>query len=135
MKSPREIVESMLAGDEFSRWLGLELLQIDQGQCELRMSVRKEMLNGFGILHGGITYSMADSALAFAANSYGIQSLTLETSISHHRKVMIDELITARTFEIHKGSNVSSFQVEITNAQDQIVASFKGTVLHTKKHW
>lgn len=135
MKSPEEIVEAMLARDEFSRWLGLKLLKVDIGYCELCMSARKEMLNGFGILHGGITYSMADSALAFAANSYGSKSLTLETSISHHRKVMIGELITARAFEIYKGSLISTFQVELTIGQNQIVASFKGTVLHSKDFW
>ena len=68
------IVDKMLSGDAFSKWLGIEILDISNGYCKLKMKVRKEMTNGFNIAHGGITYSLADSALAFAANSDGIQS-------------------------------------------------------------
>ena len=78
-----KVVDKMLSGDAFSKWLGIEILEISSGYCKLKMKVRKEMTNGFNIAHGGITYSLADSALAFAANSYGTQSLSIETSINH----------------------------------------------------
>ena len=77
----------MISGDAFSQWLGIEVLKISEGKCTLQMIVRDEMTNGFNIAHGGIAYSLADSALAFAANSDGIQSLSIETSISHTKKV------------------------------------------------
>src|ERR1051326_7651706 len=76
------IVDKMLKEDEFSRWLGIEKILSEQGHCILKMKIRKEMVNGFGISHGGITFSLADSALAFASNAYGRLSGALEGSIS-----------------------------------------------------
>ena len=83
---PKEIVKQMIENDAFSKWLGLEILELSKGFCKLKMVVRKEMTNGFSIAHGGISYSLADSALAFAANSEGTHSLSIETSISHKKK-------------------------------------------------
>jgi acyl-CoA thioesterase len=77
------IIDGMFNNDLFSQWLGIERLQQGIGHCKLRMIIRKEMCNGFGIAHGGITYSLADSALAFASNSHGQEALSIETSISH----------------------------------------------------
>ena len=71
----KKVVDKMINGDAFSQWLGIEVLEITEGSCKLKMTVRKEMTNGFNIAHGGISYSLADSALAFAANSDGIQSV------------------------------------------------------------
>jgi hypothetical protein len=70
----QRVVARMYDNDPFSIWLGIERVAIDTGRCALRMTVRPEMLNGFAIAHGGITYSLADSCLAFAANSHGIQA-------------------------------------------------------------
>ena len=78
-----KVVDAMFDNDSFSQWLGIERSTVEEGRCVLKMKIRKEMLNGFQILHGGIYYSLADSALAFAANSYGIKSVSIETSISH----------------------------------------------------
>ena len=68
MELARKVVEKMITGDAFSQWLGIEILEITKGYCKLKMIVRKEMTNGFDIAHGGISYYLADSALAFAAN-------------------------------------------------------------------
>ena len=73
----------MLENDHYSQWLGIERLGETPGTCQLKMTVRKEMLNGFGIAHGAITYALADSALAFASNSHGRHAVSVETSISH----------------------------------------------------
>ena len=83
----KKVVDKMMSGDAFSQWLGIEILEIYEGFCKLRMTVRDEMTNGFNIAHGGIAYSLADSCLAFAANSDGVQSVSVETSISHTKKV------------------------------------------------
>ena len=83
MQTPNDITNTMMANDFFSQWLGIQVLEVKEGACKLQMTVRKDMLNGFGIAHGGITYSFADSALAFASNSHGQKSVSIETSISH----------------------------------------------------
>ena len=77
MKTANKIVAKMYNNDFFSKWLGIETLDISKGNCKLKMTIRKEMLNGFNIAHGGITYSLADSALAFAANTHGNKSLSI----------------------------------------------------------
>lgn len=135
MKSPRAIAEYMLENDAFSRWLGIKLLAIDEGTCELSMTARPEMLNGFYILHGGISYSLADSALAFAANAFGKHALSVETSISHHAKVLPQEEIRAVASAVFKGKKFSSFQVLISKTSGELIASFKGSVYHADRLW
>ena len=77
------IVNLMMAHDEFSRWLGISVLEIAPRRSTCRMTVRPEMGNGFGVCHGGITYSIADSALAFASNTHGRVTLSVENGISY----------------------------------------------------
>ena len=112
MELAKRVVGKMINGDAFSKWLGIEVLEITEGSCKLKMTVRKEMTNGFNIAHGGISYSLADSALAFAANSDGIQSLSVETSISHTKKVMIGDTLIAETQEISKDDKDAVYQIE-----------------------
>ncbi|MGB0916658.1 MAG: PaaI family thioesterase [Flavobacteriales bacterium] len=129
------IVDEMFNNDPFSKWLGIERVEESAGFCVLRMTVRKEMLNGFSVAHGGITYSLADSALAFAANSHGVQSMSIETSISHTKKVEEGDVLTAKTKEISLTKRVGIYQIDITNQNNDIVALFKGTVYGTGKEW
>lgn len=131
----KRIVDRMFNNDSFSQWLGIERVQDGAGISVLRMVVRKEMLNGFGVTHGGITYSLADSALAFAANAHGIQSMSIETSISHTKKVLEGDVLTAKTKEISSTKRVGIYQIDITNQNNEIVALFKGTVYRTGKEW
>jgi len=105
------------------------------GYCVLQMTVRQEMLNGFSVAHGGITYSLADSALAFATNAHGIQSMSIETSISHTKQVLEADILTAKTKEISLTKRVGIYQIDITNQNNEIVALFKGTVYRTGKEW
>ena len=130
-----KVVDKMLSGDAFSKWLGIEILEISSGYCKLKMQVRKEMTNGFNIAHGGITYSLADSALAFAANSYGIQSLSIETSINHKKKVMNGDTLIAETREIEKKEKTASYVISIVNQEGIEVAEFYGKVYITKNYW
>ena len=83
MSKPQKIIKKMFDQDAFSQWLGIEIMEVKDGYCKLKMTVRKEMLNGFHISHGGISYSLADTALAFASNTYGEKCISMETSISH----------------------------------------------------
>ena len=135
MNLSKKVVEKMMIGDSFSKWLGIEVLEISEGFCKLQMKVRKEMTNGFAIAHGGVSYSLADSCLAFAANSDGIQSVSIETSISHTKKVKSGDLLTATSKEINKSNKTALYYITITNQDKLEVAHFKGTVYRTGKEW
>ena len=130
-----KVVDRMYNGDGFSQWLGIERIEVDTGRCVLKMTVRKEMLNGFNIAHGGITYSLADSALAFASNSHGRKALSVETSISHTVSCKEGDVITAVAEEISLSNKIGIYQITITNQDNKIVALFKGTVYRTSKDW
>lgn len=133
--SPEEIVDKMMSEDAFSQWLGVEVLNKILGSSVLKMTVRKEMTNGFGVAHGGITYSLADSALAFACNSHGIKSMSIETSISHTKPVMIGDVLVAKASEKSKGNKIAVYDITIENQKAEIVALFKGTVYRSGKEW
>lgn len=135
MKGPETIVQHMMAHDAFSQWLGIEVLHVNDGECELCMTVREEMTNGFGIAHGGITYSLADSALAFASNGGGVQSVSLETAIHHLLPVRAGEELRARASRISQTRKTGLYQITILNAKQERVAWFKGTVYRTGKEW
>lgn len=131
----RQIVEQMYEQDFFSQWLGIERLEDNAGKSILRMAIRREMLNGFGIAHGGITYSLADSALAFASNSRGRHAVSVETSISHLESLHEGDVITATAAEEKLGHKIAVYRVEIKNQNNQLVALFKGTVYRTSTAW
>lgn len=129
------VIDRMMEKDWFSQWLGIERLDEGPGHCTLRMRVRREMLNGFAIAHGGISYSLADSALAFASNSHGRHAVSIETSISHVRPVHEGDVLTARAIEEHLSHKIGVYRVVVTNQDDQQVALFKGTVYRTSREW
>jgi acyl-CoA thioesterase len=135
MKTPKDIFDLMYNNDPFSKLLGMKLLEIKDGFCKLEMKVTNEMLNGFSIAHGGITYSLADSALAFASNSRGIQSVSIETSINHLSKVVEGDTLTAITEEKNLTGRTALYLINITNQNNQLVALFKGIVFRTGKEW
>ena len=135
MDLAKKVVNKMMSGDAFSQWLGIEVLEITEGFCKLKMTVRDEMTNGFNIAHGGIAYSLADSCLAFAANADGIQAVSIETSISHTKKVASGDVLTATSKEMNKSSKTALYYITITNQDNLEVAHFKGTVFRTEKEW
>ena len=134
MLSPDQIINQMMEKDSFSKWLGIKIEDIQKGSCILSLTVKDEMLNGFNIAHGGTCYSLADSALAFAANSHGKKAVSIETSISHN-KVLCGDKLTAYTKELNKTSKIGLYSIEITNQENLTVAQFKGTVLFSDKNW
>ena len=135
MNVPQAIVNKMFDQDAFSQWLGIEIVDVSDGYCQLKMTVRNDMLNGFKIAHGGIAYSLADSALAFASNSNGKKSLSVETSISHTISVKVGDKLTATTEELSISDKIGIYYITITNQENQEVAFFKGTVYRTSKNW
>lgn len=130
-----KIVNTMFKGDAFSKWLGIKIVEVKKGACELKMTIREEMTNGFKIAHGGITYSLADTALAFASNSHGRKSVSIETSISHTKQCLIGEIITAKALEKSISNKIAIYEIIITNQNEETIALFKGTVYRSSKDW
>src|SRR5437764_12377959 len=110
-----KIVDKMLDEDKFSQWLGIEKILVEQGHCILKMKVREEMMNGFGIAHGGIAFSFADSALAFASNAYGRLSVALECSISFPVAVKVDDVLICEAKELSLTNKTGIYLMEIKN--------------------
>lgn len=129
------VVEQMLSNDAFSQWLGIEVLVSEAGYCKLSMTIREEMTNGFGVCHGGIIFSLADSALAFASNSRGSISMALENNINFTKKVSTGDVLTAETEEIQNGRTIGVYKVRISNQDEELVAEFRGTVYKTGKNF
>ncbi len=129
------IVAHMLENDAFSQWLNVELVSITPGAAIIRCEIASEMLNGFSIAHGGISYSLADSALAFAANGYGAHCKSIETSISHLLPCKQGDILTAEATELQRGFKTGLYQVEVFNQSRELIAYFKGTVYISSKQW
>ena len=134
-KNSEKIVNAMYENDAFSKWLGIERLEVSKGNCKLRMTIRKEMLNGFNIAHGGIAYSLADSALAFAANTHGNKSLSLETKISHLKVVKEGDVLTAVVMKESLSKKKGEYVISIINQDELEIAIFKGIVHRTSNVW
>lgn len=132
---PESIVKLMMNSDLFSQWLGIKIIEIKLGKCILETKVNKEMLNGFGIAHGGITYSLADTCLAFAANSHGHLALSIDTNIKHLKKVENGDVLKATSRLTNKTENNQEYQILITNHLEEVVADFYGKVHLSKKKW
>ncbi len=128
------IVEQMYNGDLFSQWLGIRRLEERPGFCILEMTVRPEMVNGFGIAHGAITYALADSALAFASNAHGRKAVSIETSVNHLKPVMTGDILRASTVETSLNHKIGVYHIEVTRGEE-LVAHFKGIVYRKEEEW
>jgi acyl-CoA thioesterase len=132
--SSSAVVAHMMQHDAFSQWLGITVLDVQAGYSKINMTVRPEMVNGFGIVHGGIAFSLADSAFAFACNNRNILSVALDTNINFLKAVQVGDVLTAEATEIHNGKSTGVYHVHIHNQNSQLVALFKGTCFRTDKH-
>ncbi len=131
--TPATVVAHMMENDLFSQWLGIEVLEVSEGTSKIKMSVREEMINGFGIVHGGIAFSLADSAFAFACNNRNVLSVALDTAINFTKPVHVGDTLIAEAKEIHNGRSTGLYHIEITNQHAHLVAIFKGTCFRTNK--
>lgn len=132
-KLAEKVVEKMMSFDGFSRWLGIEVLETKPGFSKLRMKVRKEMLNGFGVCHGGIPYSIADSALAFASNSHGNIAVAIHNSIQYPESLKEGDVITVAAIERNRTRRLGFYDIEITKGSGERTGVFQGTVYRTEK--
>ena len=131
--TPKDIIDIMTASDEFSRLLGLEIDVIEKGYCKLHYTVKREMLNGFGNIHGGILFSASDSAFAFAGNSHGVITVALDVSITFTHPAKEGEVLSVEAKELHLGNKTGLYDIRTTNAEGKLVAVFKGTAYRTGK--
>ena len=128
-----KVVSGMMQNDLFSQWMGLEVLEVKEGYSKVRMTIRKEMLNGFGIVHGGLAFSLADSAFAFACNNRNNISVALDVAITFTKAVNVGDVLTADAKEIHNGRSTGVYIITIANQKNEQVAFFKGTCFRTGK--
>lgn len=128
------IPKKMLSLDPFSTWLGIEILECEIGRCKVAMTVRKEMLNSMNKAHGGISYSLADTAFGFAANTHGKYAVTIETSINHIEAIEEGDYLIAESV-IEKVNNKLGFNIIEVKREGELVALFKGVVYRTQKDW
>ena len=128
-----DVVTQMMKNDLFSQWLGITVLQIKEGYSKIQMTLREEMINGFGVIHGGIAFSLADSAFAFACNNRNNLSMALDTSITFTKATKPGDVLTAEAKELHNGRSTGLYLITVTNQDNEQVALFKGTCFRTGK--
>ena len=132
-KLAQDVVDHMMKHDLFSQWLQIKVHEIKEGYSRISMKVREEMINGFGIVHGGIAFSLADSAFAFACNNRNNLSVALDTSIVFTKAVNVGDDLTAEAKELHNGRSTGLYHITITNGKGEQVGVFKGTCFRTGK--
>ncbi|MBV7269312.1 PaaI family thioesterase [Winogradskyella luteola] len=129
-----KIPYKMLSQDAFSTWMGIEILECEIGRCKVAMTVRKDMLNSMNYAHGGISYSLADTAFGFTANTHGKYAVSIETSINHIEALEEGDYLVAESV-IEKVNNKLGFNIVEVKRGDELVALFKGVVYRTAKNW
>jgi len=134
MSKANDIVAKMMANDAFSQWLGIEILEVKEGFARVQMTVRDEMLNGHQIAHGGISFSLADSAFAFASNSHGQKAVSIDTSINHVKPIFAGDVLTATSEKEHISKSLGQYLVRVTRG-DELVGLFKGVVFRKSEEW
>lgn len=130
---PTEIYNIMMQRDAFSHWLGLQLDDISVGYCKMHFTIHEQMLNGFGTVHGGIFFSAADSAFAFACNSRGMLTVALDTNIVYMRHGKLHDVFYIEVKELYRGNKTGVYEARITNTANELCALFKGTAYQTSK--
>jgi acyl-CoA thioesterase len=129
----KKVVDRMIDHDLFSQWMGIEVLEIKEGYSRIQMTIRKEMVNGFGIIHGGLPFSLADSAFAFACNNRNNLSVALDVTITFTKAVNIGDVLIAEAKEVHNGRSTGVYLITVVNQKNEQVALFKGTCFRTGK--
>jgi acyl-CoA thioesterase len=131
--TPQETVKYMLNQDFFSQWMGIKILEIKDKYCLLEMSIKQEMINGLKTVHGGVTFSFADSALAFSSNNSGEAAVALNCVINFTTAVRLGDTLFAESKLLTETRKTGIYDILITNQNKELVASFRGTVYKINK--
>jgi acyl-CoA thioesterase len=127
------VVAAMMGRDLFSRWLGLQIVEVAPRRCVCRMTVREEMVNGFGVAHGGVAFSLADSAFAFACNTQGAVTVSIENAVTYPGPVRPGDVLTAVAVEEAASRRLGYYRVDVRNQRNELVALFRGTSYRTSR--
>ena len=120
MIEAKEIPHKMLSKDAFSQWLGISILNVEKGRCKVALTIRPEMLNSMQKAHGGISYSLADTAFGFAANTHGNYAVSIETSINHIN-ILVLKQNSSNQYELI--TNIQALQTGILSFSDLRMAN------------
>lgn len=122
----RSVAQTMYRADAHSRALGFELLEVRVGYARMRACVRPDFLNGHDICHGGLIFTLADSAFAFACNSHNLKTVASGCSIEFLRPVHGGDTLTAEAVEQTLNGRTGIYGIRVTNRADEIVAVIRG---------
>ena len=117
---------AMLANDRSSKAMGISIDIPAPGKATATMTVREDMINGFDVIHGGLTFALADTAFAFACNAYDRQSFAASAQIEFLRPARIGDVLTASAGEDYRGRRNGYYSVEVRNQDDEVIALFRG---------
>ena len=131
--SPIELGREFARRDGFMRHLGIEMVDVGAGTSELRMRVQPFHININGTCHGAALFALADSAFGFASNSHGVLSAGIDTHMTFQAGVNEGDVLTARAIETSRSRKIAVYSVEVSRADDTLVAGFTGTVYITGK--
>ena len=129
----KKVVAKMMRDDLFSQWMDVKIIEVNEGYSKIKMKVRNEMVNGFNVIHGGIIFSLADSAFAFACNNRNNLSMALDVSITFNKASKPGDTLIAEAKEIHNGRSTGLYLINVINHNNEQIALFKGTCFRTKK--
>lgn len=131
--TPFETAQYMLNQDAFSQWMGIQLIEVREKYCLIEMPVKPEMINGLKTVHGGITFALADSALAFSSNNTNEASVALNCVISFTKAVKEGDVLRAESILVADTRKTGIYDITVKNQHGQLVASFRGTVYKIDK--
>jgi len=126
LKTAKQCAKSMWAGDKASKALGITIEIRKAGAATARMRVREDMINGFGVCHGGLLFALADTAFAFACNAYDRVSFAASASIEFLRPARLGDDLCAVAREEHRGGRSGYYAVSVENQDGVLVAMFRG---------
>jgi acyl-CoA thioesterase len=131
LNTAQRCADTMLANDKSSAAMGIAVEVLEPGKVIASMTVREDMLNGFDVIHGGLTFTLADTAFAFACNSYNQLAFAASAHIEFLRPAVVHDELTACTTEDHRGRRSGYYTVEVRNQRKELVALFRGRSVST----
>jgi acyl-CoA thioesterase len=128
------VADSMYVRDTASIALGIRIVSVGPGRADLEMAVRPDMLNGHAICHGGFIFTLADSAFAYACNSYNLATVASGCSIDFVAPAREGDLLTARAHERSAAGRTGVYDIEVVNQRGEKIALFRGKSYRIKGH-
>jgi acyl-CoA thioesterase len=134
-ETARRCAEIMWTDDHAARGLGIEILAVGPGIATLAMTVRQDMVGGHGTCHGGFIFTLADSAFAYACNSFNHRAVAAGVDINFIAPAHLGDRLTAYGHARHQGGRSGTYDIEVTNPQGKLIAIFRGRSTRIKGHF